>query len=341
MSRIEASKNLNYETTKLEPSSIIALFEIDISSIVFENKLSDIGQDTVFRFHNNLKLTSNNIIWKGVTYIAAPIMATRFEVSSKGTLPTPQLEITVNEEGVSSFSDFKTQISRLGDLAGAKVTRMRTFAKYLDADNFVGQEAPKGFSPNPFSEFPKDIFFIDRKIGENKTLLQYELVSPLDLENLKLPSRIGLADRCVASYRGEGCLYEFDGSIPDLMRRNETIHGSSDESTLPEEALPVATQNNELIYGEIITDGTSAVNKGEWVVDTFYEKGDFVYIEKNNLKYYFVAKIDAPKDKAPPDLNYWVSDSCSKLVSGCRLRWADKGLGHLPYVGFPAMAKAG
>ena len=47
---------------------------------------------------------------------------------------------------------------------------------------------------NPFgtpssNKFPDEIFFLDRKIIENRQIVQYELVSALDLANVRVPKR--------------------------------------------------------------------------------------------------------------------------------------------------------
>ena len=49
-------------------------------------------------------------------------------------------------------------------------------------------------SGNPFgtpssNKFPDEIFFLDRKIIENRQVVQYELVSALDLANVRVPKR--------------------------------------------------------------------------------------------------------------------------------------------------------
>ena len=91
-----------------------------------------------------------------------------------------------------------------------------------------------------------------------------------------------------------------------------------------------------------------------------YEKGDWVYIIKDDIKYYFVCRqangSNSQSDPAipPPNSTYWVADECSKSLTGCRMRWGaglskNKGAvpsdtsvlnkGTLPYGGFPAAKK--
>jgi len=45
-------------------------------------------------------------------------------------------------------------------------------------------------TPDPTAEFPQEIYFLDRKITENRDVVQWEAISALDLVNVKLPKRI-------------------------------------------------------------------------------------------------------------------------------------------------------
>ena len=93
--------------------------------------------------------------------------------------------------------------------------------------------------------------------------------------------------------------------------------------------------------------------------DVDYAVGSVVYLEKDDIKYYYVAKKNITKEEnvanPPPNTNFWVADECSKTLTGCRLRWginAKAGVinsdpkqacdivkGKLPFGGFPAARK--
>ena len=73
------------------------------------------------------------------------------------------------------------------DLNGSTFTRIITLAKFLDNENFLSGTNPYG-TPGS-DEFPREIYFIDRKITENRELVSFELVSEMDLINLRLPRR--------------------------------------------------------------------------------------------------------------------------------------------------------
>ena len=55
------------------------------------------------------------------------------------------------------------------------------------------QSNPFG-TPDPTAEFPQEIYFLDRKVSENRDIVQWEAVSALDLVNVKLPKRIATRD---------------------------------------------------------------------------------------------------------------------------------------------------
>ncbi len=323
-------KSLNKELFSLTPSSVITLFEIDVSALASDLNIALANDYEIFRFHNNIKLINTNIIWQGNTYIAAPITAEGFEINSKGTLPSPRLGISVNDAGIEALAVLKETLRQLEDLVGAKVTRKKTLAKFLDAENFVEGNQPPGFSPDPNAEFSRDIYYIDRKIVENKSVIEFQLASILDLEGLQLPRRRILEKKCTWTYRGEGCLYEYENNA--FSHRIVAEHGKATESDLPTNAPPVATANDELI-SDIIGKEVNSARPFPYDPNKSYSIGDVCYIQKNNIKYYFVAKINNPT-LSPPNSVQWIADQCSLSCRGCKLRWNNSknpiGNGSLP-----------
>lgn len=327
----DALKQVNYQLARLDPSSTITLFEIDTSSLVEDEGLDD-TERRIFRFHNHAKLLGTSIWWgqdpQPNEYVAVPIAAEGFEITSRGMLPRPKLSVSVETDGIPFLASLKNRLRDLGDLIGAKVIRIRTFAAFLNARNFQGQDVPDGFSPNPNRELPRDVYYIDRKSSETKSTIEFELVSVLDLEGVQLPFRRVITNRCQWRYRGLGCRYEYDD------RRDSTIHG--DTATLPAEALPVATSNDELILDLI--KPSKLVDMGEWDKGKDYLPGHFVYRAKGGLKFYFVC-YTGHVNRPPPNPKFWHADICSKLISGCRIRWANKNQGRLPFGGYPGASK--
>lgn len=331
-------EKLHANALSLESSAIVTLFEIDISDMLFEmgliSELNEINKNSrVFLFHGEQKLGAKQIIWQGRKYNAAPIRATGFSTISSGTLPKPKLEFISNDPDSPFFTAFRSQMNSIGDLVGAKVTRIRTLAKFLDSENFTNDDSvpkPKGFSADPNAEFPRDIFFVERKLIENKTVMSFELVSILDLEKINLPFRTMYANRCPWTYRGAGCCYEFSS------RRTSEHDGCN---YMPNNAKPIAKVNDEKFTDLPELNGIALSDAGLYNASTQYSPGMYVYTEKDNVKYYFVCILSS-LGNSPTNSTYWEPDKCSKSIKGCRLRWEEYvQTSILPFGGFPALGR--
>lgn len=179
---------INGEIQKLSPTAIVELFEIDATAI---------GGD-VMRFHAGTNELRQNVVWQGNTYTAFPMQATGFDYSGNGQLPRPKL-IMSNIGGAMTLL-----VLTYEDLLGAKVTRRRTLVRYLDAVNFTSGVNPIA---DPTAEFPVDIFYIDRKAGETRDIVEFELASSFDMAGVKLPRRQIVQNVCTWRYRGTECGY--------------------------------------------------------------------------------------------------------------------------------------
>ncbi len=167
---------------KVNPSAIIELF-----TLTLDNTLH--GATTVYRFHAGTNLDANGkIVWAGNDYLRFPVEATGFAYK-KGQLPRPVL--TVSNMGSLSISAILLTVNQTtpgNDLTGAKVVRIRTMAKFLDAANFSGATNPFG-TPDNTAEFPQEIYYIDRKSAENRELVSWELAAVFDLAGIRSPKR--------------------------------------------------------------------------------------------------------------------------------------------------------
>ena len=356
-----STRKIASESLRLDPSELITLYEIDVSEIganISLEKTSVNVNPEPFRFHNMNNLKGVSIKFQSNNYIAFPIIAEGFEMNSAGSLPTPTLTMTSVDglEETASFSLLKSNFINLDNFIGAKVTRIRTFAKFLDADQNGDTIEGVGSEADSNAEFPRDVFFIERKSNEDKFSIQFELSSVFDLDNLKLPSRVVYATRCPWRYRGEGCCYEYRAKLngPTSGDNQSEIFGATGH--LPDFAPPVANANDELISGTINTysplalGNTTGSNQfsGIYTTGLNYNTGDVVFIERNNIKYYYVAKTGVFNNIIPPHSTYWEPDQCSKTLQGCKLRWGNNGLAftgdsvtsgvaneYLPFGGFP------
>lgn len=168
-------------------NALVTMYELDATAL----------GGTVWRFHPGLNGLRANVVWQGNTYTAFPIEASGFEVKANGPLPRPTLRAS------NITGQLSTLISQYRDLVGAKVTRRRTLAMYLDAANFDGGNP----TANPDAHFPDDVFYIDRKSKENGQLVEFELAAASDCAGVLLPNRAIIANTCMWTYKGAECGY--------------------------------------------------------------------------------------------------------------------------------------
>ena len=163
----------------INPSAIIELFQLKLDSALH-------GASTTYYFHAGSNLNANNKIkWKGVEYLRFPIQASGFAFQ-KGQLPRPRLIVSNATGLISSILLDVNEVTAGNDLTGATVTRIRTLAKFIDADNFAdGINA----TADPSAEFPKEIYSIDRKSAETRETVEFELAAPTDLAGVRIPKR--------------------------------------------------------------------------------------------------------------------------------------------------------
>ena len=171
----------------INPSAIIELFKLQLSTAIH-------GANTTYRFHSGSNLNANNkIVWKTEEYLRFPIKAEGFAFQ-KGQLPRPKLLVSNAGNVGSSLAGLSISAILLtvnettpgNDLTGATLTRIRTLAKFIDAVNFAnGQNA----NADPNAEFPQEIYSIDRKVTENREVVEFELAAPTDLAGVRIPGR--------------------------------------------------------------------------------------------------------------------------------------------------------
>lgn len=172
---------IHSEIQSLGPSALVELFALDLS----------LQGGPLLYFHAGTNGLSSDIIWKSQIYTRFPMSAEGFKQSMTGAQPRPTLTAS-NIQGAlgalaKSYSDF----------AGCKLTRTRTFARFLDAVNF-----PNGNTQaDPTQCLPLEVWYVDRKSNEDGQSMQLELASSLDLSPLDYP---GVRRRKPARVVGSG-----------------------------------------------------------------------------------------------------------------------------------------
>lgn len=181
-------QSIQEQIQSLEPSAIIELFSLQLTQAVN-------GVDSTFYYHAGTNELTADVVFNGITYVAYPIEVEGFQMSAKGTLPRPLMKIANANSGISSLLVLYNPLQ-------AKVTRIRTCKKFLDAVNFADGNP----SADPTAKFEDEIWYIDRVATESPQVVEFELTSKLDLTNLALPKRQVL-EHCPWIYRGNECGY--------------------------------------------------------------------------------------------------------------------------------------
>jgi phage-related protein len=115
------SNKVTSDISGFNPGTIVELFELDIS---FGTASSAVPKFRWFNGGHNSQL--QEVVWQGNKYSGLPIEAEDFEFSGKGAIPRPTLTVANITSLLSGV------INSYEDLVGSKVTRKKTFSKYLD-----------------------------------------------------------------------------------------------------------------------------------------------------------------------------------------------------------------
>lgn len=276
------------EAKKLQQSSpLVELFVIDFTPLGGE----------IMRFFKGSNSNTNEVLWQGLSYLPFPCELSGVDIMSKGPSSRPTLSMG------NSGGYFSTLCRQYADCVGVRFTRVRTFAKFLDGSP----------DADPTAFFPPDIFIINQKKSETPEAISFELISPMDLEDKSLPSRLFISNLCAWQYRSSECSYSANNVITD----GEGVEFPSSPKT----------------------------PRGAYSVLNTYVEGDYAYIvgEVDGLRHYYYCHYSPPGgfsgvDKRPPNSTYWTEDLCTKSVVACQLHHGSRG-GGLPFGGFPAVIR--
>jgi len=173
------------ESHRLVQDAEVTLFVIEtdkLSSAPLSTVLN--GGIGTFYFTPSIKPDGSFISWGGHEFIAASIDATGYAKNSQGRISRPVLSIG-NVLGI-----VLPEVLAHGNLNGARVTRYKTWAKFLD----------DGDDPDPNAYLTKDVYTIDRLSGLDGEVIQWEMTSVLDQQGKMLPGKQVLPN-CGHTYR--------------------------------------------------------------------------------------------------------------------------------------------
>lgn len=176
---------------EIAPGALIELFQLKLN-------VAQHGVAETYYFHAGTNENNyGDLVWDGQPYMALPIEVEGFEYSGQGTLPRPKMRIS------NLMGTITALILTLPEgLEGAKFTRIRTMGRFLDAVNFPSGNA----NADPLAEFPREVYFVDRKSAENRDVVEFELASAFDMAGVRAPKRQCIT-RCQWVYRSTECSY--------------------------------------------------------------------------------------------------------------------------------------
>ena len=203
---------------EIAPGALIELFQLELN-------VAQHGVAETYYFHAGTNANGyGELVWNGQPYMALPIEVEGFEYSSQGTLPRPKMRIS------NILGTITALIATLPEgLEGAKFTRIRTLGRFLDAANFSSGNA----GADHLAEFPREIFFVDRKSAENRDVVEFELASGFDLAGIRAPKRQCIS-RCQWVYRSAECSYigtnYFDANDAVVSNASQDVCGKRVDS---------------------------------------------------------------------------------------------------------------
>lgn len=188
----------------IAPSAVIELFELQLNTLQH-------GVADTYRFHAGTSLNSNGeVVWAGNAYLRFPVEADGFDYSGNGQLPRPKMRVS------NILGTITALLLSLPDgLEAAKVTRIRTLARYIDGANFPGGTNPYG-TPDSTAEFPREVYYVDRKVTETRDVVEFELAAAFDLAGVRAPKRQCIANICQWVYKSTECSYT--GALPSCTK---------------------------------------------------------------------------------------------------------------------------
>ena len=187
------------ELNKINPSSIIELFELELTVGKHIATGNPQGLPTTYRFHAGANLNSfGEVIFQSNAYQRVAVQTQGFEKKSTGVLTRPTITFSnlggivqnPSTDTLITMTDFLAIVNAVtphNDLIDAKLTRKMPLASALDNANFSSGTNPFG---TPSADRLRDeIYVIDRKAVENRQIVQFELTAAHDLENRLIPQR--------------------------------------------------------------------------------------------------------------------------------------------------------
>lgn len=165
---------IKQEAQKLSPSAIISLFTLDARAL----------GGPILNFTMSSQMDAS-VSFGGVVYQPVDFDFQGLETSGVGALPQPKIRLSNGTSTVQAI------VATYGDLNGAEVTRIRTYARFLDGQPEADSTAFYG----------PDRYRVERKSSDAPTFVEWELSAAIDQEGKMIPGRVVIASTCMWRYR--------------------------------------------------------------------------------------------------------------------------------------------
>jgi lambda family phage minor tail protein L len=162
-------------SSQLVTEGLITLFQLDCT--MFPN-----GQ---WFYFSSAEDADTDINWGGLPYVAIPMEASGFEMTTTGAIPQPNITIS------NLYGAANTLLDEFKGLLGAKLVRILTLRRFLD----------DGATPDPNAYITRDVFVVSQKTSHNAIAIVFKLAAHIDQEGVMLPRRQVMRDYCSHTYR--------------------------------------------------------------------------------------------------------------------------------------------
>jgi lambda family phage minor tail protein L len=301
----EGANKVAQSLLDLQPTAILELFTF------LPDPLNE--PTRTFNFHGGT-LYDKSLTWQGVKYTPLAVETDGFDLLADGQLARPKIKVT-NENNIIT-----SQLQLFQDFINAKIIRKRVSVKFLDDTNFDGGN-PFGIA-DPTAELTNQTWLIGRKLQESKLFVEFELNSPLDLENFTVNSRGVVAKFCYWQYRGEGCRYEGYPIEKEDGSAFKNVDGDSVPPNWPSSYSDVNSPVDFLNYPD-----------AEWNSLRNYQAGDIAFIQSPTivvgsrngvpqpLKTAYVCVSGNSGQSPEGNPSFWQKDGCTKKFAACKKRF--------------------
>lgn len=160
------------ESQQIEQDAIVELYQLDLSRW---------GAGTLYFTPSG---EGQSLFFDGVEYFTSVCEMSNVEYSTKGQLPQVDFKITIMDYALMA------QVSHADSLVGAKLSRIRTYAKCLDNGSHGGRA----------EHWPIEQFVVSQMAEQNDLWLIYKLRVEFDQQNRKMPDKQCLRS-CTHRYR--------------------------------------------------------------------------------------------------------------------------------------------